>query len=273
MIKVFVIVLNFNGGRDIVECLNSLKGEEGEIVVVDNGSFDNSLTMIKKNFPKVKIIKNNKNLGFAAGNNIGIRYASKQGADAVVLLNQDTIVEKDFLDPLLKNQADIVGPVIKFKRGGKWIYDYGGKIHWLIGRTSHQESLTCFNSGRSPRGLNFQDPDYISGCAMLIRRPVFEKIGFLDERLFLYFEDVDFCLRATRAGFKIAVESDSMIFHKLDGGERKSLSHSYHLLRSNLIFINRYISFWKRPLGYLYWWALSIKTLLLRFYDFRRSHR
>lgn len=265
MTKIFVIILNFNGGRDIIECLNSLKRERAEIVVIDNGSFDSSLAMIKKNFPKVKIIENNKNLGFAAGNNIGIRHAFKRGADAFILLNQDTIVEKDFLEPLLRNQADIVGPVIKFKRRGKWIYDYGGKINWLIGRTSHQESLTYINSARLPRRLNFQNPDYISGCAMLIKRPVFEKVGLLDERFFLYFEDADFCQRAKKAGFKIGVEPKAIIFHKLIEGKEKSFFQIYHLMRSNLIFINRYISFWKSPLAYLYWWTFSVKMFLMKF--------
>ena len=264
MIKLFIIILNFNGGRDIIECLNSLKKERAKIVVVDNGSSDNSLAMIKKNFPKVKIIENNKNLGFAGGNNIGICYAFKRNADAVMLLNQDSVAEKSFLEPLLKNPADVVGPVIKFKRGKRWLYDYGGKINWLIGRTSHQESLVYFNNDFLPKKLDFQEPDYISGCAMLIKRPVFREVGLLDERFFLYFEDADFCLRAKRAGFKIAIELKSMIFHSLDKEERKSLFHVYHLLRSNLIFINRYISFWKKPLAYLYWWTFSIKVLLMR---------
>jgi len=265
MTKIFVIVLNFNGGREIMECLTSLKEEKAKVVVVDNASSDSSSEMIKENFPKIKIIENNKNLGFSAGNNVGIRHALRQGADAIMLLNQDTIAKKGFLELLLKNPADIVGPVIKFKRKGRWIYDYGGRINCLIGRTSHQESLVYFNSGRLSRKLNFQDPDYISGCAVLIKRPVFEKVGFLDERFFLYFEDVDFCLRAKRAGFKIAVEPKSIIFHKLAEEKEKSLIQIYHLLRSNLLFINRYIFLWKRPLAYLYLCALSIKVLLIKF--------
>lgn len=262
MTKIFVIVLNFNGGREIVECLNSLKREKAEVIVVDNGSFDGSLGIIKKSFSKLKIIENNKNLGFAAGNNIGILYALKRGADAIMLLNQDTVVKESFLEFLYRNPADIVGPVIKFRRKGRWIYDYGGKINWLIGRTSHQESLV---GGRLSKKLNFQDPDYISGCAMLIKRPVFEKVGLLDERFFLYFEDADFCQRAKKAGFKIAVEPKAIIFHKLTEGKEKSLFQIYHLMRSNLIFINRYISFRKRLLAYSYWWVFSIKLLLMKF--------
>lgn len=262
MTKIFVIVLNFNGGRKIVECLNSLKKEKVEIIVVDNGSSDGSLEIIKKNFSKLKIIENNKNLGFAAGNNIAILYALKRNADAILLLNQDTIVKKDFLGFLFKNPADIVGPLIKFRRKGKWIYDYGGRINWLIGRTSHQESLAgSFLSKK----MDFQEPGYVSGCAMLIKRPVFEAVGLLDERFFLYFEDVDFCLRAKRTGFRIAVEPKAIVSHRLIEGKKKSFYQIYHLMRSSLIFINCYISLWKRPLAYLYWWAFSIKVLLTKF--------
>lgn len=268
MVKIFIIVLNFNGGKDIIECLNSLIREKAEIIVVDNGSSDNSLRMIKKNFNNIIIIENNKNLGFAAGNNIGIRYAFKQNADIIVLLNQDTIAERGFLEPLVKNSADIVGAVIKFKRGRRWIYDYGGRINWLIGRTRHQESLIYLNNSQLSKDINFKNPDYISGCVILIRRPVFKKIGFLDERFFLYFEDVDFCQRAKRIGFRIAIEPKSIIFHKLIEVEKKSLSQAYHLMRSNLVFINRYISFWKRSLAYLYWYIVTVKVLLGKFYDY-----
>lgn len=270
MKKIFIIILNFNGGDDILSCLDSLQlikeptSWKKEIIVIDNASTDGSVKKIESKYRKIKVLKNKKNLGFAAGNNIGIRYALKRNADAIILLNQDTVVEKTFLEPLLKNPADIVGSVIKFKRGRRWLYDYGGKINWLIGRTSHQESLVYFNSDRLSKKLDFQDPDYISGCAMLIKRSVFEEVGLLDERFFLYFEDADFCLRAKRTGFKIAIEPKSMIFHNLDERERRPLFRVHHLLRSNLIFINRYISFWRRPLAYLYWWVLSIRMLLMR---------
>lgn len=258
MSKIFIIVLNFNGGKKVLKCLNSLKKERAGIIVVDNDSFDNSPEIIKKKFPKVKVIKNDKNIGFAAGNNIGIQYALKQNADAVVLLNQDTIIGKSFSNLLFKNSADIVGPIIRFKRKGRLVYDYGGRINWLVGKTKHQESFVVSLSKK----LNFHKPDYVSGCAMMIKRPVFEKIGLLDEKFFLYFEDVDFCQRAKKAGFKIAIEPKTIIFHELIEGKKKSFFQIYHLMRSNLIFINRYIQFWEKPIAYVYWWSLLTKILL-----------
>lgn len=263
MKKLYIIVLNFNGGNDILECLEALqlikvpKNLQIKILVVDNGSTDDSVKSVKNlRVKELRVLRNQKNLGFAKGNNIGIKCAHKNKADLVLLLNQDTIVSKNSLLPLLKNSADIVSPVIRFKRKGKWIYDYGGKINWNFGKTWHQESAT----------YQFQKiflPDYVSGCCMLIKKPVWEKIGLLEKKYFLYFEDVDYCLRAKKSGFIVATEPKSVIFHNLVETNKKTLKQNFHLVKSNLFFINDYISIWKKPLAYLYWLLISVKILLL----------
>ena len=239
MKKLFIVIPKFNGEKEIKKCLVSLqlikvpKGWEIKIIVVDNSKT---------------------NLGFARGVNVGIREALKKGAEAVLLLNQDTKVEKDFLFSLLENPADIVGPVIKFRRGGKWVYDFGGRINWWLGRNKHIEKFSIFN---------FQfSIDYVSGCAMMIRRGVFEKIGLFDERYFLYFEDADFCLRAKKAGFKIAIEPKSVIVHYLKEGRKKPLWQRWEAVKSNLIFINRWICWWRRPLAWGFWLVRGIKILI-----------
>jgi len=252
MFKSYAVVLNLNGGRDVLECLESLENEKAKILVVDNGSTDGSVVEIRKKFSRVKIIENKKNLGFTAGNNIGIRYALKQGAEAILLLNHDTVVEKGFLESLLENPADIVGPVIKFKRKGKIIYDHGGKVDRIFGRNYH---LELGKIGKT------KEIDYVSGCAILIRRPVFKKIGLLDEAYFIFYEDADFCLKARRAGFKIAVEPKSLIFHKLSEGKKKPWRMHFHLLKSNFIFVNRYVPFYRRQLAYTYLLLLLFKVI------------
>jgi len=242
--KLFIIILDFKGGQELLDCLESVRraktpaGWEKQVLVIDN---------------------NRRNLGFARGCNLGIKKALKQKATAVLLLNQDTIADKEFLGPLLKNPGDIVAPVIKFKRQGKWVDDFGGRVNWWIGRSSHRESPSGHSRCVAPRWGN---PDYVSGCCMLIKKSVFEKIGLLDERYFLYFEDVDFCLRAKKAGFKIAIEPKSFIIHKLRKTREKSLKQKWHLLKSNLIFVNRYVPFWRRPIAYFYWFLISVKILL-----------
>ena len=260
MIKFFIIIINFNNQRDINFCLQSLIKTYSKIniIIVDNNSTDKSVGEIKKikNIKHIKIIRNKRNLGFAGGCNVGIKYALNQGAESILLLNPDTVVKRGFLEPLLVNKADIVGPIIKFKRKGQWVYDFGGKVNFCLGRTKHSESLKP--------GAHFSQPDYLSGCCLLIKKKVFEKIGLLNEKYFLFFEDADFCLRAKKAGFKIALEPKSTVIHKLSEGKEKTPRHYYHLIRSNLIFINYWVPFYFRPIAYLYLLALSFKMLLNR---------
>lgn len=267
MKKIYIILLKFNGEKEIKRCLESLqliklpKKWQVKVLVVENSSYIKyKISNIKyKNYKlKIKVIKNKKNLGFAGGMNVGTREALKDKAQAVLLLNQDTQVEKNFLPPLLENSADIVAPVIKFRRQGKWVYDYGGKVDWGLGKTKHIEK---WQMTKTPTGDKWQI-DYVSGCAMLIRRPVLEKIGLLDERYFLYFEDADFCLRARRAGFKIAVEPKSVVIHHLKEGKKKPLRQRWQIVKSNLIFINRWIVWWRRPLAWLDWGIRGVKILI-----------
>jgi hypothetical protein len=259
MTKVFIVILNFNGKEYILDCLKTVRNKEVEIVVVDNGSTDGSLQSINSlKWGNLKIIKNKRNLGFAGGCNVGIRYALEKDAEAILLLNPDTIVSKGFLRPLLENPADIIGPVIKFKRGGEWVYDFGGKVNLWLGRSYHLEERA------RTKVRYYKFPDYVSGCAMLIKRPVFEKIGLLDERYFLYEEDVDFCLKARKAGFKVAVEPRSIIVHKLTEGKKKPLKQHFSHLKSNFIFINHWIPVYKRPLAYIYLLLLLFKVLIER---------
>lgn len=227
----------------------------------DEKALDQCLNSLKKIYEpvnwqsKILIVNNNKkNLGFAGAVNEGIKKAIKNKAEAVLLLNQDTVVDKDFLGPLLSNKADIVAPIIKFKRNNQWVYDYGGRIDWVTGKTSHVEIVN-----RKQLIVNSKSIDYVSGCCMLIRRPVWEKIGFFDQRFFLYNEDVDYCLRAQKAGFKISVEPKSIIYHNLKEGKKKPLWQRYQLVKSNLLFIHKWLN---KPLAYIYWLLVSAKILI-----------
>ncbi|MBI3379361.1 glycosyltransferase family 2 protein [Candidatus Gottesmanbacteria bacterium] len=250
MKNLFIIIVSLNGGGELVQLVESLNKEkvsgwEVKILLVNNAV--KKLNIISDKL-KVNIIENKANLGFARGANIGVTYALRNQADRILLLNPDTAITPGFLNGLTESSDDIVSPVIKFKRNHNWIYDYGGKIDWNIGRTYHLESINKLI-------------DYVSGCCMLVKREVFEKIGFFDENFFLYFEDADFCFRAKKAGFSIAASSKSFIVHQLiEGNERSSLK-KYHLIRSNFIFINKYMGI-KKIIGYLYLSALAIKMFL-----------
>jgi len=255
MKEIAIIIVNFNNQETIIDCLANLKYERTQIIVVDNKSSDNSLNLIKSKFPQVKIIENKSNLGFAVACNIGIKYALRKKTERILLLNPDTLPEREFLSKLTKKQSVIVSPVLKFKRGGKWVYDFGGKINWLIGRPYHYE----FSN------LNIKKPkeiDYVSGCCMLIKKEAFDKIGFLDENYFLFFEDVDFCLRAKKASLKIDINEKVAVHHNLSEGKKKSCFYYRQMIKSNFVFVNKWMPIHKKPLAYGYLLILSLKIII-----------
>jgi GT2 family glycosyltransferase len=243
--KVFIIILNYNGKEVIKKCLASvfkLNYPNFEVVLVDNNSTDGSLELAKTNFSKATFIKNTENLGYAMGNNIGIRFALERAADFVLLLNNDTEVDRDFLTKLMEvaqkdGQIGVLSPVI-FAGDTKKIWFSGGKIDWLKMRTRHlQKNKT----------EEYFESEFITGCSMLIRATVFKKIGLLDEDFFLYWEDVDFSFRVKKAGFKNVVVSASWINH-FEKSEKQKVQKIYWLVISGLIF------FKKNTTGWLKFW-------------------
>lgn len=256
--KIGIIIVNYNGGKQIIKCLSSLAKHDylKKVILVDNASLDDSLKAINNLFPRVTVIKNSKNFGFAKGSNIGIRYALSNKAKNILLLNSDTILSKNDVEKLVKNNGDIVGPILKFRRSNRLYFDLGGYIDWNIGRSFHKEA-------NSISRINNSNPDYVSGAVMLIRKKVIDKIGFFDEKYFLYYEDVDYCVRARKADFKIAIDTNTIIHHELSSTlGRKSPITLYHNLRSNLIFILKHISLTRKTFALAYWVFLCGKVIL-----------
>ncbi|MDO8240570.1 MAG: glycosyltransferase family 2 protein [Candidatus Moranbacteria bacterium] len=257
--KVFVIILNYNGKDVIKKCLTSvfkLDYPNLEVVLVDNNSADGSLEMAKAAFSKINFIKNEENLGFGAGNNIGIRFALERMADFVLLLNNDTEVDKDFLTKLIEvAQADekigVLSPVI-FDGNSKQIWFAGGKIDWLRMRTRHLQKAQT---------EDYYDSDFITGCSMLVRAEVFKQIGLLDEDFFLYWEDADFSVRVKKAGFKNVVVSGSWIYH-FEKSEQAKSNKIYWLVISGLIFFKKNTPFWLKPWIKTYVASRKIKNWL-----------
>jgi len=241
--KVFIIILNYNGK----DCLNkTLKDvfclEYGnlEVILVDNNSVDGSLEDVLKTFSRVTVIRNSKNVGFAAGMNVGVRYALERGAEYVLLLNYDVSLPKKFLPLLVEDmekdeKIGLGSPLILEKSGAIWFS--GGKINWWRMRA---EQMT--NSLQE----NYLLSDYISGCAMLIRASVFRAAGLLDERYFLYYEDTDFSLAVKNAGYKLLVSSKSRITH-LEKSQEGLAQKTYWLVFSALIFFKKNTPLYLRP--------------------------
>lgn len=251
MKKVSIVIVNWNGREDTLECLASVGKLEREdvqldVIVVDNGSRDNSVSAIRDKFPKTILIENETNLGFAGGNNAGIAYALKENADAVWLLNNDTIVHKHALIALTGAHGDIVGSKIYFAPGfeyykdrytkadrGKVIWYAGGVIDWQNMYASHR-GVDEVDHGQYEKTL---ETDFVTGCSMMVRSEVFTRIGDFDERYYLYLEDVDLCLRARRAGFGIMYTPASVVWHKNAGssGGAGSRLHDYYLTRNRML--------------------------------------
>jgi GT2 family glycosyltransferase len=216
--SVCIIVLNWNGKDDTVQCLASLRRldyDEAKVVVVDNGSQDGSVDEIKRIYPDVHVIENNANLGYAGGNNVGIKHSLANDFDFVLLLNNDTECDPGFVTGLVgamqaSPEAAFAGPLIYFFEPKDKIWSCG--VRW----DSASLSFDLVQS-RAPK-LDTQSPfevESLVGCALLARCEHLRVFGLLDERYFLMHEESDWCYRAKAAGFKCLLAPSAVIWHKV----------------------------------------------------------
>ncbi len=232
MSKVFAVIVNYKSDEQTNSLTNNLRGLKSikEVIMIDN---------------------NIENRGFAKAANAGIRQALEKDIDHILLVNPDVVFNKLNFEKFLNSApADILSPVIKFKRNNRWFYDFGGRVNWVLGRPDHLQ--------RPSSAL-----DYVSGACMLIKREVFDKIGLFNEDYFLYFEDVDFCLRAKKARFKISVDQNTTIEHHLKehrvSGDRFKILQN---LKSNYYFIKKWVSWYFKPIAYVYFIMLACKETM-----------
>ena len=241
--QVTIIVLNWNGLNDTVQCLESLSRLDHpfyEIVVVDNDSTDGSVPAIRARYPDVVIIETGENLGYTGGNNVGIRYALGRGADYVLLLNNDTVVDPAFLHILVdaaetESAVGIAGPTIYYYERPDVIWSVGGAIDWRRGSTRMMglDERDEGQFGQVPRTV-----DFVTGCALLVKRAVLAQVGLLDERFFTYYEETEWCMRVARAGFKILHVPQAKIWHKISPIAREASSQvHYYMTRNRLLFL------------------------------------
>lgn len=261
MTSVAIILVNWNGKNDTLKCLVSLgklkaQSSKLKIIVIDNGSTDDSVDAIHEKFPKVDIIETGENLGFAGGNNVGIRKALEARADFVWLLNNDTIVDNNALEALVdafgERRVGIAGSKIYFTPGREYHKErYGqidrGRVLWYAGGVIDWQNMYASHRGvdEVDRGQYdvTQETAFVTGCSMMIRGDVFDKAGLLDEKFFAYLEDVDFCLRVKRAGYKLLYVPKSIIWHKNAGSSAVgSQTHQYYMTRNRLLVGMRYAS-------------------------------
>lgn len=242
--SVAAVVLSWNGREDTLACLRSLAGEQVETIVVDNASEDGSADAVAREFPDVELVRNDRNLGYAGGMNVGIRRALELGADSVLLLNNDVEVEPGAVAALAAavEGAGAVSPLIVFADDPERVWYAGASFDPRRGYNGRHRGL-----GRPAAEFTESvETDRACGAAMLIPRGALETLGLFDEELFAYWEDAEWSLRARRAGLPIRVVPAARVRHKVSattGGEGSETA-LYYSVRNLLIVTERYA-----PLG------------------------
>lgn len=302
MKNVVIIILNWNGWQDTTECLESVYQMEYtnfNVIVVDNNSQNHSLEKIRdycsgkfkveseffeynaenkplkveeyeedENLLKIKrpdliLIKNKENYGFPGGNNVGIRFAIQNlDPDYILLLNNDTIVDRNFLNALVQkgeSQKDvgILGPKIYYYDYPEVIWSAGCRISWKLAR-GIQIGSGELDQGQYDTG---REVEYVSGSAFLIKTEVIKKIGLMDESYFLYFEESDWTLRAKATGFKSLYVPTARVWHKVSksgGGISKTIG-LYYITRNRWIFMRK----WAKKSDYQYFIIYQIVSAII----------
>lgn len=260
--KATIVILNFNGWEDTIECVRSLAKLKKtpdlilEIVVVDNASSNESVSKIRENLKDIKLIASGINLGFSGGCNLGIRYSMENNSDYIILLNNDTTVAAGLVTSLIKAaKEESVGgvvPKIYFSRGhefhherykneerGKVIWYAGGKIDWenLIGKNIGVDEVDRGQFDKSG------EVELATGCCFLIKTEVLKKVGMFDDRYYLYYEDADLTQRIKRAGYKIMYEPEAFMWHVNAGSSGSgSILQDYYISRNRMLFGMTYAS-------------------------------
>lgn len=244
MKKVAVIILNYKLLHDSLKCIESVKKsayKNLDIYVIDNNSQDGSAESLSK-ISGIKFIQNGKNFGYTGGNNIGIKNALKSNTDYIFILNPDTLIDKNTIKNLVTESedlnSDIAGPKILFP---------DKKTIWYAGGILNIENVLGSHRGVDERDNNQYDQscetDFITGAAMFVKREVFEKIGFFDENYFLYLEDLDFCFRAKRVGFKLLYIPQALVYHKnARSTGLGSPMQDYYITRNRMLFAAKFLS-------------------------------
>lgn len=261
---VVTVILNTNRRDDTIACLAALEKQtypNHKIIVLDNASSDGSVQAIRESFPTVEIVALGTNQGYAGNNNVGIALALTQGADWVFILNEDTILAPDCLTRLIDVAGSdphigIVGPMVYHHDEPNIIQSAGGKMgrFWNAAHLAqNQPDAGHFNVARTV--------DWISGCAILVRRTVIEEVGALDERFFYYWEEVEWCLRTRKRGWRIVHVPQAKLWHKgVQRNYQPKPSVTYYSVR------NRFLMLRKHRAGLSIWivtWAQMLRTLVI----------
>ncbi len=249
---VYCVILSWNGRHLTMDCVRSVLDMDYpnlKVIVVDNASSDDTVEALKNGYARdiasgrITLMVNAKNLGFAGGNNVGMEFAFRQGADYVLLLNNDTIVDRHLLAELVRETefrpaVGVSGPKIYYHEPPDQIWFAGGEVLLHRGISRHT-GIRAMDRGQYDR---VRCCDYITGCAMLVRRSVYESVGGLDTAYRLYSEDADYCMRASRLGFEMLYVPSGKVWHKISASTGGQINRKKIRLRlqSSFLFYRRY---------------------------------
>ncbi len=288
MAEVAIIIVNFNSDELTSQCLKSIVAadignHQVQVIVVDNGSAtEYALPKALRKLKWIDVIRSESNLGFTGGNNMGIEYAiEKQSVDYVMLINNDTVVHEQLFNHLINYlevhpECGIISPKIYFQAGREYFYDSyqdddRGRVIWYAGGSIDWDNLSAFHRGvdEIDKGQFAEQTksDFATGCCLLLKREILEKIGSLDNDYFLYFEDTDLSMRVKNLGYEIHYSDEAKVWHVNAGssdGVGSSL-HQYFQNRNRLIFFFRYGD-WRTKfnVGRVFFQLLSSKNPLDR---------
>lgn len=260
------VVLNWNRREDTLACIASLLQSSYEamrVLVCDNGSTDDTPAAVRAVFPGVEVLELERNLGFAAGMNAGIRHALAAGAEQVLLMNNDTTVDRLMVERLVAHTSRDVGlvaPLIFYASQPDLIWSAGGRrSRWTL-----EQTHTMRGQRDRPDWPLVIERDFVPGCAMLLSRAMLEVVGLFDERFFMYYEDSDLCLRIQRVGFRLLLVPGARMWHKVatSSGGADSAAERYHMARSSVLFFRKYVGQWRWAIVAPYRLGSAVKTIV-----------
>lgn len=247
---VAAVVVNWNGKDCLSACLSSLRESdysEARTIVVDNASTDGSAELVRERFPEVDLVENAENEGYAAGANAGIERARSGGFEYALLLNNDLEVAPDATRALVRAalehpRAAFVGPMIYYHDRPDVVWSFGGRVSYWTGNIFHV-GVREKDEGQFREIVRV---DYVTGCAMLASLAALDEIGPMDTGYFMYNEDTDWCVRASRLGYEVLAVPDAKIWHKVSMSSGGGLTpfKVYHRFRSTLRFFGKYAEFY-----------------------------